>query len=177
MGNPDVHEQSSCDTKEKGADGGIDGLFYFWNGGNHDVSKMVLQVKSGSVQRKDIAALRGDMEKEGASMACLITLEGATKPMKQDAKSAGIYENRLRGIKCDRIRIVQVEEVLHGAARLDLPLNVDATVKARRDAEGDQLKLDLRPAKEDGRGAPAKSEPKRPTQIGYATRERGADPA
>jgi hypothetical protein len=135
--------------KKKAADGGIDGLFYFWNGGNHDVSKMVLQVKSGSVQRKDIAALRGDMEKEGASLACLITLEGATKPMKQDAKSAGIYENRLRGIKCDRIRIVQVEEVLHGAARLDLPLNVDATVKARRDAEGDQLKLDLRPAKEE----------------------------
>jgi site-specific DNA-methyltransferase (adenine-specific) len=135
--------------KKKGADGGIDGLFYFWNGGNHDVSKMVLQVKSGSVQRKDIAALRGDMEKEGAALACLITLEGATRPMKQDAKSAGIYENKLRGIKCDRMRIVQVEEILHGSARLDLPLNLDATVKAHRDAEGDQLKLDLRPAKED----------------------------
>jgi hypothetical protein len=65
--------------------------------------------------------------------------------MKQDAKSAGIYENKMRGIKCDRIRIVQVEEILHGSARLDLPLNLDATVKARRDAEGDQLKLDLRP--------------------------------
>jgi hypothetical protein len=65
--------------------------------------------------------------------------------MMQDAKSAGIYENKARGIKCERIRIVQVEELVHGAARLDLPLNLDATVKARRDAEGDQLKLDLRP--------------------------------
>jgi DNA modification methylase len=133
--------------KKKGADGGIDGLFYFWNGGNGDIGKMVLQVKSGGVQRKDIAALRGDMEKEGAALAGLITLEGATKPMKQDAKSAGIYENKLRGIKCDRIRIVHVEEILHGAASLDLPLNLDATVKARRDAEGEQLKLDLRPPK------------------------------
>ena len=62
---------------------------------------------------------------------------------------AGIYENKLRGIKCDKIRIVQVEEILHGTSRLDLPLNLDATVKARRDAEGDQLKLDLRPAKEE----------------------------
>lgn len=133
--------------KKKGADGGVDGLFYFWNGGNGDAAKMVLQVKSGGVQRKDIAALRGDMEKEGAPLACLITLQDATKPMKQDAKAAGVYENKLRGIKCDRIRIVQVRDILHGSARLDLPLNLDATTKAQREAEGEQLKLDLRPPK------------------------------
>ena len=51
--------------KKKGADGGIDGVYYFWNGGDMGSAKMVLQAKSGGVTRKDIAALRGDMEKVG----------------------------------------------------------------------------------------------------------------
>ncbi len=54
--------------KKKGADGGIDGVYYFWNGGELNAAKMVLQAKSGGVNRKDIAALRGDMEKEGATL-------------------------------------------------------------------------------------------------------------
>lgn len=159
--------------KKKGADGGIDGLFYFWNGGDgEDVGKMVLQVKSGGVQRKDVSALRGDMQKEGASLACLITLQEPTKPMMQDAKSAGIYESKVRGIRCDRIRIVRVQDMLQGLLRLDLPLNVDATMKARRDIEGQQLSLDLK-SPEPQQSAPQQSvpvrapakKPQRPSRI------------
>jgi site-specific DNA-methyltransferase (adenine-specific) len=64
-------ENRAVIKKTKGADGGIDGVFYFWNGGEMHAAKMVLQAKSGGVQRKDIAAPRGDMEKEGAALACL----------------------------------------------------------------------------------------------------------
>ncbi|HEY6184842.1 MAG TPA: DNA methyltransferase [Terriglobales bacterium] len=135
--------------QKKGADGGVDGVFYFWNGGDGGVSKMVLQTKSGGVQRKDIAALRGDMDKESAAVACLITLEAPTKPMMQDAKAAGIYENRTRGIRCDRIRIVRVEEIIQSHHRLELPLHYEALNKAQRDQEGSQLMLDLRPPKSD----------------------------
>ena len=131
--------------KKKGADGGIDGVYYFWNGGEMDSSKMVLQAKSGGVQRKDIAALRGDMEKYGAALACLITLDKSTQPMRKDAKSAGVYENKARGIKCDKIRIIQVEDIIRKSMRIDLPLHPEATNKARRESEGDQLALDLRP--------------------------------
>lgn len=130
---------------KKGADAGIDGLFYFWNGERSDVGKMIIQAKSGGVQRKDIAALRGDMAREGAALACLITYEPATAPMHKDAKAAGIYENLTRGIRSDRIRIVQVEDMLHSDARVELPVHYDATNKARRESEGDQLRLDLRP--------------------------------
>jgi hypothetical protein len=132
---------------KKGADGGVDGVFYFWNGGDGGVSKMVLQTKSGSVQRKDIAALRGDMGKEAASVACLITLEAPTRPMLQDAKAAGMYENKTRGIKCDRIRIVRVEDIIRAHQRLELPLHSEALSMAQRDQEGSQLTLDLRPPK------------------------------
>jgi hypothetical protein len=111
-------------------------------------AKMILQAKSGGVQRKDIAALRGDMERQGAALACLITLEEPTKPMKQDAKHAGVYVNDARGIRCDRIRIVRIEDLIHNNARVNLPMHPEATNKARRDIEGDQLRLDLRPAEE-----------------------------
>jgi hypothetical protein len=96
--------------QKKGADAGVDGVFYFWNGGNGDVEKMILQAKSGGVQGKDVAALRGDIEREGAKLACLITLEEPTRPMKQESKTAGLYQNKNRGIKCDRIVIVRVED-------------------------------------------------------------------
>lgn len=144
-------ENRAVIQKKKGADGGVNGLFYFWNGGEAQSAKMVLQAKSGGVQRKDVAALRGDMEKEGAALACLITLEEPTLPMRKDAKAAGIYENKIRGIKCDRIRIVSIQEMLRGnlPARVGLPLHPDATNKARRDADGNQLSLDLRPPKDE----------------------------
>jgi hypothetical protein len=60
---------------KKGADAGIDGRAYF-KVGKKDNAKIVFQVKSGGVSRKDIATLRGDMEKENAALAVLITLEG-----------------------------------------------------------------------------------------------------
>jgi hypothetical protein len=89
------------------------------------------------------------MDKESAAVACLITLEAPTKPMMQDAKAAGIYENRTRGIRCDRIRIVRVEEIIRSHHRLELPLHYEALNKAQRDQEGSQLMLDLRPPKSD----------------------------
>jgi DNA methylase len=110
--------------KKKGADGGIDGVYYFWN---------------------DIAALRGDMEKFGAALACLITLQEETEPMRKDAKSAGVYETKLRGIRCDRIRIIRVVDILHKNKRIELPLHPESTNRARRDSEGQQLSLELRP--------------------------------
>lgn len=131
--------------KKKGADGGIDGTYYFWNGGDIHSAKMVLQAKSGAVSRKDIAALRGDMEKSGAALACLITLQDETEPMRKDAKAAGLYVNEARGIRCDRIRIVRVADIIRNNARVDLPLHPEATNKARLEAEGQQMSLELRP--------------------------------
>jgi len=133
-------------NQEKGADKGIDGIFYFWNGSNNgEVGKMILQVKSGAVHRSDVARLRGDMERDRAALGCLITLEEPTDAMRRGAKSAGVYENKSRGIKCDRIRIVKVEDLIRKMERLELPLHSEASDKALRDTEGQQLKLDLRP--------------------------------
>jgi len=133
-------------NQKKGADRGIDGIFYFWNGAhNGQVGKMILQVKSGAVHRNDIATLRGDMERDQAALGCLITLEEPTEAMSREAKSAGIYDNKARGIKCDRIRMVRVEDLILKPERLELPLHSDASDTALREVEGNQLRLDLRP--------------------------------
>jgi len=91
-----------------------------------------------------------------------------TKPMKQDAKAAGIYENTARGVKCDRIRVVRVEDIVHHAERIDLAMHPDATNKARRDTEGDQLRLDLRPARTEI------AEAKKPAESVIAHKHRSA---
>jgi hypothetical protein len=86
---------------------------------------MVFQVKSGAVGRGDIAKLRGDMAREGAAMATLITLERPTAPMVAEAKAAGHYEHELMGRKYDKIQIVTIREIVEQGKRLEIPLTKD----------------------------------------------------
>ena len=67
-------------NEKKGADAGIDGVAFFKTG-KADNAKIIFQVKSGGVKRGDIAALSGDMNREKAEMAYLITLKDPTAPM------------------------------------------------------------------------------------------------
>ncbi|MDR0498723.1 MAG: restriction endonuclease [Holophagales bacterium] len=113
-------------NEKKGADGGIDGIIFFSTGHNENAS-MVFQVKSGKVQRGDIAKLHSDMQREKAVMATLITLDNPSKPMIAEAKAAGTYWHPQMGRNYDRIRIVTIEDMLEGK-RFDLPL-VNRTLK------------------------------------------------
>jgi DNA modification methylase len=118
-------------NEKKGADAGIDARAYFMTG-KSDNAKVIFQVKSGGVKRGDIATLRGDMGREDAALAVLITLEDPSKPMVNEAKAAGQYRHETMGRNYDRIGIVTVQEILDGA-RLELPMSVDV-VKAAKEA-------------------------------------------
>ncbi len=91
---------------------------------------MVFQVKSGHVGRGDIAKLKGDMQREKAALATLITLEEPTPPMLSAAKSAGFYTHSLTGHQNDRIELVTIRDMLENGRRLNLPLSMDAIRKA-----------------------------------------------
>jgi len=125
---------------KKGADGGIDGRAYFRVGKN-DNAKVIFQVKSGGVNRGDVAKLRGDMEKDGAALAVLITLEEPTKPMIQDAKAAGQYRHEEMGKNYDRISIVTIKEMVEEATRLEIPMSVDVLKAAQKVINEEQLSL------------------------------------
>jgi DNA modification methylase len=127
---------------KKGADKGIDGVAYFMTG-KTDNAKIIFQVKSGGVKRNDIATLRGDMEREQAALAILITLEKPSKPMIEEAKAAGLFNHEQMGRSYDRIQIVTAEEIVEQHERLEIPMSLEVLKDARRDVDDTQLKLGL----------------------------------
>jgi len=129
-------------NEKKGADKGIDGIVYFASAPGK-TERMVIQVKSGGANRGTIATLKGDMQREKAELATLITMDEPTRPMIEEAKNAGQYEHVLMGRKYDRIRIVTVAELIEQGARLELPLSYDAVKPAGSKQGGNQLGLDL----------------------------------
>jgi site-specific DNA-methyltransferase (adenine-specific) len=127
---------------KKGADAGIDGIGYFLTAKN-DNAKIIFQVKSGGVKRGDIATLRGDMGRENAAIAVLITLEEPSGPMVKEAKAAGQYRHEVMGRNYDRIGIVTAQELIDGK-RLDLPMSVEVVAAAKRAVQDKQIELDLK---------------------------------
>lgn len=126
-------------NNKKGADKGIDGMAYLVTG--KDITERVLfQVKSGGVKRNDIATLRGDMERENAVIGIFITLEEPTKPMKEEAASAGSYYHELLNKSFPRIKIVTIREMIEDNARIDLPMSVQV-LKTAAQAEGETMPL------------------------------------
>ena len=126
--------------EKKGADSGIDGVAYFLTGKNEN-AKIIFQVKSGGVKRGDVATLHGDMIREGAALAVLITLEQPTKPMLSEAKSAGQYYHETMMKNYDRIRIVTVKGIVEDGERLEIPMNLEVLKAAQREATATQMPL------------------------------------
>ncbi len=128
-------------NEKKGADAGIDARAFFKTG-KVDNAKIILQVKSGGVKRGDIATLRGDMEREAAALAVLITLEEPTRPMVSEAKGVGQYKFEEMGRKYDRISIVTAKEIVEGGKRLEIPMSLEV-LKAAQKAVDSEEQLEL----------------------------------
>jgi hypothetical protein len=100
--------------------------------GKTDNAKIIFQVKSGAVRRSDIATLRGDMAREGAQMAVLITLAEPTSAMINEAQKAGKFQHETMGRSYDQIKIVTVREIVEDQARLEMPMSIEVVKKHRR---------------------------------------------
>jgi site-specific DNA-methyltransferase (adenine-specific) len=129
-------------NEKKGADAGIDARAYFMTGRNNN-AKIIFQVKSGGVKRGDIATLHGDMDREKAALAILVTLEEPSRPMLTEAKAAGQYRHETMGRSYDRISIVTVREILEEGKRLEIPMSLEVLAAAQRATASAQLKMDL----------------------------------
>lgn len=127
-------------NEKKGADSGIDGIAYFKTGKDAN-AKIIFQVKSGGVSRKDIATLRGDMNRDAATLAILITLEESSGPMSKDAKAAGQYHHADMGRSYDVISIVTVKEIVEDGKRLEIPMSLEVLKAAQKAATSEQIEL------------------------------------
>ena len=67
-------------------------------------------------------------EREGAAIGVLITLETASKPMQTEAAAAGFYTSPGWGKQYPRLQTLTVEELLHGAKRLEMPPQAQTAV-------------------------------------------------
>ena len=126
--------------EKKGADAGVDAVAFFQTSKTEN-EKIIFQVKSGKVQRSVVATLRGDMEREGAMLAVLITLEAPTREMIAEAKAAGQYQHDTMGRSYDRVSLVTIEGMLTAGARLEIPMSLEVLKKAQADIADEQLDL------------------------------------
>ena len=102
------------DTRRRGADAGVDGYINFFDDDSGKAKKVLVQVKSGHVQRNIVATLKGDMEREKAEMGLLVTLEPPTRPMEQEAAAAGFYvPEHFPDSQFPRVQIATIEDLLN----------------------------------------------------------------
>ena len=117
---------------KKGADGGVDGVIHFLDE-KRRAQRVVVQVKSGKVSRRDIGDLRGLLD-AGAAIAVFITLEPPTGPMQKEAIGAGYYESELWG-RFPRVQILTIADLLAGAG-VEMPTEHGTFRQAPRAREG-----------------------------------------
>jgi hypothetical protein len=127
-------------NEKKGADAGIDAVAFFKTG-KTDNAKIIFQVKSGGVKRGDIATLRGDMGREAAALAVLITLEEPSGPMIKEAKDAGQYKHEDMGHTYEKISIVTIREIIEGGKRLEIPMSLEVLKAAQKAEDTGQIDL------------------------------------
>jgi DNA modification methylase len=109
--------------KKKGADGGIDGVKYFYDVRDNEARSIIVSVKGGALKADDVRALNHVREREKADIGVLISLNEPTKGMKADAATAGFFEAD-SGKKYPRIQLLTIEGLLSGTQRVEHPDHV-----------------------------------------------------
>ncbi len=104
--------QEGSKVGKKGADKGIDGVITFMDDNTGRPKRVIVQVKSGHVQRANIEQLVGTIQREQAAIGVFITLEEPTAPMRTEALSAGVYDSPGWGKEFPRIQILSIAELL-----------------------------------------------------------------
>lgn len=97
---------------KKGADGGIDGLIFF-KLDQRTTEKAIVSVKGGA--NRNVAQVRELMavvERSGAKMGLLVSLEEPTRPMRQEATAAGRYATPFG--EFPRVQLVTIADLLDG---------------------------------------------------------------
>lgn len=106
-------------AKKKGADSGIDGVITFTDKGGQ-LERVLVSVKSGGVNASMVRDLKGTMEREKAAIGLFVTLEEPSRPMKEEAATAGFFHSDVWNRDYARIQILSIADLL-GGAKPDLP--------------------------------------------------------
>lgn len=103
--------------QKKGADKGIDGRIFFhdeWAKGGGQTKQIILSVKAGHTNVAHMRDLRGVLDREKAPIGVLITMQEPTRPMRQEAATAGFYKSPWSQEDYPRLQILTIAELLAG---------------------------------------------------------------
>ena len=133
--------------KKKGADGGIDGLKFFYDVHDDEARKLIVSVKGGNLKADDVRALNHVRERENAEFGVLISLHKPTAKMKADAASVEFYKKQ-DGKKFPRLQLLAVAGLLDKTERAEHPdyvknVNFKKAPKSTKKAQTKSLGLDL----------------------------------
>ena len=122
--------------EKKGADKGIDGKLFFVGDTPEKPETIIISVKSGHVKRGIMHELRGVIDREGAVIGLLITMERPTSHMLEEAATGGFYESKAWGKKYPRLQMLTIEEIMNGKGISMPPISqVNATfLRAKKEA-------------------------------------------
>ena len=126
--------------KKKGADKGIDGRLFFFERDGGSEKQIIFSVKSGIVHRSDVHELRGVVDREGAEIGVLVTLQDPTGPMREEAATGEFYESPFG--RHPRIQILTIEEILDGHG-VDCPPRAQVRVQRHKPPEKDPEQLEF----------------------------------
>jgi site-specific DNA-methyltransferase (adenine-specific) len=126
------------EEEKKGADRGIDGRLFFHDeprGG--ETKEIILSVKAGHTTVSHIRDLGHVVDREGAVIGVLISMQEPTQPMKTEAAGAGFYTHRITGKRYHKLQILTVKDLLEKKL-IDRPYATEPTVtfKAAPKAKG-----------------------------------------
>lgn len=103
---------------KKGADRGIDGRLYFFEGPS-ETQEIIFSVKGGHTGSGDVRDLRGVIERQKAAIGVLISWQDSTAEMRKEAASAGFFKSKW-GSSHPRLQLATVKELMEGKL-LDYP--------------------------------------------------------
>lgn len=127
---------------KKGGDKGIDGNIYFANG-PYGLGRIIISVKGGNnTGPAMVRELAGTVDREGAEMGVLVTLNSPTRGMMADAANYGFVSKTPHG-RLPKIQIITAEDLVDGRFPNMPPLPVPESASHVRPRKRDKDQLEL----------------------------------
>ena len=110
------------------ADGGWDGYLTFETPEKKEF--VIIEVKSGNVNVKNVREFLHVIETEKAAMGVFVCFEEqVTTPMQKEEKLSGWYNEKLFGQRYKRLQIITIEDLMNNKA-VDMPQSTKGTFKS-----------------------------------------------
>jgi site-specific DNA-methyltransferase (adenine-specific) len=150
-------------ARQRAKDRGIDGEAIYREP-DGTIWHVLVSVKGGILKPADVRDLRGTVEREGAPVGVLLTMNEPTKEMRLEAARAGFLKIADKEGPIPRLQLVTVERVFSGLPPIRIPgVNVTEMPKPSvppPPGVGEQLSLNIEHKVVEAKRPPAKATPR-----------------